>query len=160
MELQKKDNRILALEDQLRLQKQSTSDNSSNASEVQLKNEIQVLQAGLRKEEEKISSLLALNNSLTKDNNRLTAQFNDLKSNTSSLPKGQEGPESSKNNNLQSKIDDLDAELKFAKIDCNLSRADAKQIISNFRQRKDLLQESLNTLNTLSHSNNITIQKS
>lgn len=157
MELQSKDNRILALEDQIKTPKKDIpDDNISNNLDNQ--KEIESLQADIRKADEKNSGLLTLNNSLTKDNNRLTSQVNELKSNTA-ISEGQKKTERSRNDILQNKIDDLDAKLIFAKIDCNLSRADAKQIISNSRQRKDLLQESLNALNNLSHSSNLSVQK-
>ena len=158
IELQNKDNMILALEDKIKIQKTGTPNNFSNPLDIRLKKELKLLQADVKKQEERVFSLLALNNSLTKDNNRLTAQLNDLRSNTA-VSTGQERTKGGKSDNLQNKIDGLEAELIFAKIDCNLSRADAKQIISNFRQRKDLLQESLNALRNLSHSKNVTIQK-
>ena len=62
-------------------------------------------------------------------------------------------------NALQEKIQYLNADLYFAKIDCNLTRADAQQIISNARQRKELLSESLTMLNTLSAYGDASIQK-
>ena len=62
-------------------------------------------------------------------------------------------------NSLEQKVQDLNADLYFAKVDCNLSRADAQQIISNARQRKELLSESLAMLTSLSASGDAGIQK-
>ncbi len=54
---------------------------------------------------------------------------------------------------------DTDAALRLAEVDCNLTRADARAIISNSRQRKALLEESLKILNTLSKSSNTRVQQ-
>ena len=59
---------------------------------------------------------------------------------------------------LESKIEELTADLNFAQVDCNLKRVDANQIISNSRQRRDLLTQSLVSLNTLAKANNPAIQ--
>ncbi|MFT3936564.1 MAG: hypothetical protein QM726_23265 [Chitinophagaceae bacterium] len=60
---------------------------------------------------------------------------------------------------LEKQVDDLNAALYFAKIDCNLSRTDARQMISNAKQRKQLLSESLTMLNSLAKSGDAGIQK-
>jgi len=58
-----------------------------------------------------------------------------------------------------SKIKSLSADLSFSQVDCNLTRADAKQIISNSRQRRELLNEALTILNNLTKSENAEIRK-
>jgi hypothetical protein len=50
-------------------------------------------------------------------------------------------------------------QLRFAQIDCNLSRADARQVVYNDRQRQDLLADALRMLNDLSKSNDPGIQR-
>ncbi len=60
---------------------------------------------------------------------------------------------------LNDKIDGLNAELSLAKIDCNLTRANGKDIIYNSRQRRDLLEESLTSLKNLANSGNPVIQR-
>lgn len=64
-----------------------------------------------------------------------------------------------KTKTLQLEIDKLHSDLAFAEVDCNLIRADSKRIISNSRQRKELLTEVLNRLNKLSQSENIAVQQ-
>jgi hypothetical protein len=49
-------------------------------------------------------------------------------------------------------------ELLFAQADCNMSRADSRQIVYNARQRKDLLMDALTTLNGLARSPHAEIQ--
>ncbi len=159
MELQTKNKAILALENQIKIQSQVIPDNNTlSATEIRLNGEIETLKSDLEKEKEKSSNLVTLNNSLSKDNNQLTVMLTEVKSNVAKS-ENQERADRSKNDLLQNKISDLNAELIFAKIDCNLTRANASQIISNSRQRRDLLQESLTQLNNLSSSNSVSIQK-
>jgi hypothetical protein len=60
---------------------------------------------------------------------------------------------------LERKAGQLSEELRFAQVDCNLSRADARQIVYNARQRKDLLTDALTTLNDLARSPDPDVQK-
>lgn len=60
---------------------------------------------------------------------------------------------------LTSKIEELEAALRLAEVNCNLTRADAREIIYNSKQRKALLENSLNILRNLSASPNQTVQK-
>lgn len=60
---------------------------------------------------------------------------------------------------LQQKVDVLDAELRLARVDCNLTRVDAAQIISNSRQRKQLLSEASGILSSLSNYEDADIKK-
>lgn len=59
----------------------------------------------------------------------------------------------------QEKLAELEASLRLAQVDCNLTRADGREIISSSKQRKALLEESLRILNNLSTSNNISVQQ-
>jgi hypothetical protein len=57
-----------------------------------------------------------------------------------------------KNVALEKETLELADQLRFAEVDCNLSRADARQVVYNDRQRQDLLSEALHILNDLSGS--------
>lgn len=54
---------------------------------------------------------------------------------------------------------ELSDELRFAQVDCNLSRADARQMVYNAKQRKDLLTDALAALNDLARSQDPEVQK-
>lgn len=57
------------------------------------------------------------------------------------------------------KIQQLNDEIQLAKISCNLTRADAQQIISNSKERKELLTDALQSLINLSKSSNPEIRQ-
>ena len=63
------------------------------------------------------------------------------------------------NTALEHKPSGLSDELRFAQVDCNLSRADARQVVYNAKQRKDLLTDALTTLNDLARSQDPEVQK-
>lgn len=98
---------------------------------------------------------------LTETNNALKEQYDQLKQraeqnkNTASA----EADLKTRNNSLQQKIDDLNAELRLAQVDCNISRVDATQIISNAKQRKQLLSEASSILTDLSTVNNADVRQ-
>ena len=122
-------------------------------------NEVESLpafQSGERRQRDSIRILLAAYKTLITDNNHLTDQVTKLASNKN---KQDDDPTGDQVNLLNGQIDDLNAELILQRIDCNLTRANGKDIIYNARQRKDLLQESLASLKTLSTSNNPLIQR-
>ena len=60
---------------------------------------------------------------------------------------------------LEQKTAALATALSFAQIDCNLDRADVQQMVSNARQRKELLSVSLEALKALAMSGDETTQK-
>lgn len=60
---------------------------------------------------------------------------------------------------LEKRINDLNAEIRFAQVDCSIARVDATQIISNARQRKILLADALTTLNNLSATGVATVKR-
>lgn len=66
---------------------------------------------------------------------------------------------SEKNVESETKLEVLTADVSFAQVDCNLVRVDANQIISNAKQRRLLLMESLRILNSLIKSGNADIQQ-
>ena len=53
----------------------------------------------------------------------------------------------------------LSDDLRFAEVDCNLVRADARQVIYTDKQRKELLTDALTTLNELVKSPDAETQK-
>ncbi len=96
---------------------------------------------------------------LKADNNNLVSQVTEYKKSSSLQKEDAKAAAENKINTLEEKIQNLNADLYFAKIDCNLTRADAQQIISNARQRKELLSESLTMLNMLAASGDAGTQK-
>ena len=116
------------------------------------------LQRDVRIQQDSLNNIVNLYNAATKANKNLTTQLNKLQAGAnSSNALAEVMPE--KINSLNQQIDDLNAELALSHIDCNLTRANGKDIIYNSRQRKDLLEESLRSLKNLSASDNPTIQR-
>ncbi|MEO7533932.1 MAG: hypothetical protein ABIU30_08805 [Ferruginibacter sp.] len=151
LELDNKNHQIIALENQIKNQQNSLANNTTGTtSPTQFEQQVTALRANLSKEKESTAAQLYINS-------RLTTQLIELKASYASVDEKRK-LEQGVNDILIDKLDDLDAKLLLAKIDCNLSRADAKQIISNSKQRKELLQESLSTLNSLAHSSNPSVQ--
>ncbi len=104
--------------------------------------------------ESKVALLNNANNSLKEENDRLVKQKADggkTQNNAEQLLK-------EKSIAMQQKIEDLNTEIQLVKVDCNLNRVDATQIISNSKQRKQLLNEASNILINLSASNNSNIK--
>jgi len=99
---------------------------------------------------------------------RLQQEHNNLQASYAALKKLPVAASNNNNSNatnnaavaaLEQQLSASTAELNFAKIDCNLARADAQQIISNARQRKELLTEALTMLRTMEGNTDATIQK-
>ena len=157
MSVQSKDDTIKNLLSQLRFQNQLKKYDSPVEQYIQPGTEIESLQSNVKKQRDSIKILSSVYNSLIKDNSNLTNQLNKLKLNNNTPDEDLLMPD--KINTLNDKIDDLNAELVFARVDCNLTRANGKDIIYNSRQRKDLLQESLLSLKYLSKSDNPVIQR-
>lgn len=153
---QNKDNTINDLLSQLRFQNQLKKYDLPVEQNIQPNTEIESLQSNVKKQRDSIKILLTVYNSLIKDNSSLANQLNKLKQNKNTP---EADPMPGKINSLNDKIDDLNAEVVLARVDCNLTRANGKDIIYNSRQRKDLLQESLGSLKNLSSSNNPVIQR-
>ena len=105
--------------------------------------------------ENKVYLLTSTNYILKQDNEKfLKGQTDALKSNNTS-----DVAFKNKTAALQQKVDVLDAELRLARVDCNLTRVDAAQIISNSRQRKELLSEASGILSSLSKYEDADIKK-
>ncbi len=60
---------------------------------------------------------------------------------------------------MEQQLQEMNADLSFSTVDCNLSRADVNQIIYNGKQRKALLQQALDILTSLKKSSDEEIQK-
>jgi hypothetical protein len=90
-----------------------------------------------------------------KSGSALKDQVFNLRSNNEALQTrlvtddGPGGGANAKTAALQRQSAQLNDDLRFAEVDCSLSRADAKQVVYNSRQRKELLTDALTTLNEL-----------
>lgn len=155
MDVQTKSDSIANLRDQLKFQNQFSRNSFTQVPAYQNNTEIQSLQADIKTQKDSLENLLALYNSVTKDKRNLETLLNKVKS----TPPVDANQTPDKIKSLNDKIDDLYAELSLSKIDCNLTRANGKDIIFNSRQRKDLLQESLTSLKNLANSDNPIIQR-
>ena len=155
-ELQQKNNQLLTLENSLK----SMDKEKSNSTTVQKNDVEESNSSALRKSiadlENKVYLLTSTNYILKQDNEKfLRTQTEPAKSNTSSS----DVILKNKNLTLQRNIDMLDAELRLARVECNLTRVDASQIISNSRQRKELLSEASGILTSLSKYDDADIKK-
>lgn len=153
---QRKDDTIQNLLSQLKFQSQLKKYDFPTEQSRHVDTEVELLRSNVKRQTDSIKILLTVYNSLIKDNNSLTSQLNNLKLNKitqddASVP--------DKINSLNNKIDDLNVDLAFAEIDCNLTRVNGKDIVYNSRQRKDLLTESLRSLKNLSNSSNPMVQR-
>lgn len=156
-ELLEKDNRIAELEHQLKAKTNiPAAGTTENNDDLERRNEN--LRTALNVMDTKVGVLTKLTNELKQDNDRLTSQLKEQHT-AKGTTENTEATLQVRNATLQRRLEELTTELSFAKVDCNLSRADAKQIISNSRQRKDLLTEALHALNVLSKSDNIAVQQ-
>ena len=153
-ELQQKNNQLLTLENSIK------SMGKEKGSVVQ-KNDIQegnssALKKSITDLENKVYLLTSTNYILKQDNEKfLKAQTNAAKTNSSDNDPNLKNKAIA----LQKNVDMLDAELRLARVDCNLSRVDASQIISNSRQRKELLSEASGILTSLSKYDDAEIKK-
>ncbi|MEP6746342.1 MAG: hypothetical protein ABJB86_01380 [Bacteroidota bacterium] len=140
--------------------KDITPPKSAGTDEAQ-KGEIDLLKTAFNDQQKDYQAALEKYNRLKAENNSLATQVVELKKSASAQAENLNASTAAENkiNSLEQKVQNLNADLYFAKVDCNLSRADAQQIISNARQRKELLSESLAMLNNLSASGDASIQK-
>jgi hypothetical protein len=102
------------------------------------------------------------NNQLTalhQANENLQSRLKEADHTTASSSDAQKTALNTKNAALERKSEELADELRFAEVDCNLSRADARQIVYNSRQRNELLTDALTTLTQLAKSPDAEIQK-
>lgn len=155
-ELMTKTNRVTTLENSLSALEKKTADipsqllfnrNSKFADSVKLVANINVL-------ENKVATLTSTINSLKQDNDRLQKFQNENDKNIISSEAVQR-----EKIILQQRLDFLNAELQLARVDCNLSRVDAAQIISTAKQRKMLLNEASSILTDLSATGNTEVKR-
>ncbi len=155
-EIQARNSHITTLENQITAlqNKKSTTGvaNPNNADNTQ--QSLIESQATISTLEKKVAALTAANATLEK-----TARVN-----ADALEQAKKPAENSAASNnqtalLEKKVSDLNAEIRLAQVDCNLSRADVTQIISSEKQRKALLTDALNTLNTLASTGDATMRR-
>lgn len=111
-----------------------------------------------------ITSLKATINKQQSENDNLSQNIKSLNTTISNLQSKLAAKETNSNQNQTSsadleKIQQLNDEIQLAKISCNLTRADAQQIISNSKERKALLTDALQSLINLSRSSNPEIRQ-
>lgn len=146
-ELMEKSSRIASLEATM-MRQQNMKPVMENSNTAALLENIAAL-------ESKLTALHTSNAGLKQENERLQQLQADMLKNAGSAEKILK----EKNISLQQRIDDLDAEIQLVKVDCNLNRVDATQIISNAKQRRQLLNEASDILTNLSASSNAEISR-
>jgi predicted nucleic acid-binding Zn-ribbon protein len=155
-ELMTKTNRVTTLENSLSAMEKKMEEipaqvtaslNAKFADSIKFVANINVL-------ENKIAGLTANLNNLRQENDKLEKQLAESsKTATASDALLRE------KNNLQQRINSLNAELQLATVDCTLTRADAAQAISNNKQRKVLLGEASSILTDLSATGNAEVKR-
>ncbi|MEP7144118.1 MAG: hypothetical protein ABI707_14645 [Ferruginibacter sp.] len=152
-DLQEKNRRITLLEAELKTIT-ATKENAMKHPAGDINN-LTKLKEDIAGQANRIAVLTGDNNNLKKDNDRLIKEQNNASKNVSP------GELTLKNKtvSLQQKIDELNTELQLAHVDCNLSRIDAGKIISNSRQRKELLDEASGILTSLAKSDDPVTKK-
>ncbi|MEO6316375.1 MAG: hypothetical protein ABIU63_05100 [Chitinophagaceae bacterium] len=157
-EISRKEDEISRLGMQLKAyQSGSVLASSAGASEAD-KGEIELLKTAFTTQQNEYAALKSNFTQLKSDNNQLSAQIVQLRK-SPVVPAERAPAADNKVNELEQQLQTMNADLYFARIDCNMARADAQQIISNARQRKELLSESLAMLSNLSKSDDAAIQK-
>ena len=135
---------------------------SSGITEAQ-KGETQLLKTAFADQQKEFDILKEKYNRLKTDNSAVLSQMADLKKPVAPAVSNGQITErkvaENKISGLEQQVTELNADLYFAKIDCNMARTDAQQMISNARQRKELLSESLVMLTNLSRSEDADIQR-
>ena len=158
-ELLLKDNDISRLQTEIKvLQGREPVSLKTSGTEEAQKGENELLKTAFTDQQKEYDELKDKYNRLKTDNSSLAMQLTDLKK-AALQPEKINDVKDNRVEKLEQQVDDLNADLYFARIDCNLTRTDAQQIISNARQRKELLSESLVMLNSLSKSPDADIQK-
>lgn len=147
-ELVQKNNRILMLE--------ASAKPMATQTAVSLPNDqSELLNRKLAELEGTVNSYANVNTSLKQENEKLQKlqNENNRKNNSNEMMLKDKGVL------LQQKVEALNAELQLAHVDCNLSRVDAAQIISNAKQRKQLLSEASSILTNLSMTGSDDLKK-
>ena len=150
-ELNMQNNLIASLENKLRMKTTEIGNGELFQSGKQKKASKNNPEAEIAQMEEQATQLLNINENLKTQNESLSAQLNGLRQSGSSEDALRLAART-RMSKMEEEIADLQAELNFARVDCSLSRADVKKIISNSRQRKELLADAMKTLQTLAGS--------
>ena len=155
-ELMTKTNRVATLENSLSAMEKKMEEipaqvtanlNAKFADSIKFVANINVL-------ENKIAGLMANINNLKQQNDQLEKQLtesNKTAANSEALLR--------EKNNLQQRLNSVNAELQLATVDCNLTRVDATQIISSAKQRKLLLSEASSILTDLSATGSAEVKR-
>ncbi len=161
-DLAKKDNELARMETELKsLRGKSFVPTASVGADEAQKGEIELLKTAFDDQQKEYNDVKEKYSRLKTENGNLAAEIVDYKKTAAAQGEKETAGNvaETKINALEQKVQDLNADVYFARVDCNLARADAQQIISNARQRKELLSESLAMLNSLSASGDAGIQK-
>lgn len=149
-ELRRKEMEIVNLNNLLQVNKTYTRNSLPADYKKMIKQQDTVLNKVLVSERQKNENLKNYNTRLQQDYDRLNEELQTLR-----------------NTNAQNQIaasatvskEELNEQVNLAKADCYLARADTKKIISNDKQRRELLQNALQILNTLSQSGNLSVRQ-
>jgi hypothetical protein len=155
-ELRDKNGRIATLEATIKSLETKKEIQTPEQKESSSNEDLATLKAEMAAQQNRVSALTILNSSLKQDNEKLLRQQND---GTKAVAEAAETALRSKAATLQQRVEALNAELGLAMVDCNLSRVDAAQIISNSKQRKQLLTEASGILTGLANSEDVAIKK-
>ncbi len=152
-ELMQKTNKIALLESNIQLMSRQAAKGQNNVADEPEKNH--------ESETENAALLESKVNELTTGNQRLQQEIERLRKQPLTEAAKNNSSEQillTKNTALQQKVNAINAELQLVRVDCNLSRVDATQIISNSKQRKQLLSEASSILTDLSASSDADIR--
>ena len=145
-EMLAKQKRIESLENDLKAWQLNLYNNNHSSVNELLKQDNTILQSAYKEQDKKIATLTTANMALKLENDKLRTQPSD----TRKVTDAGDNTNKEKYAAMERQISELNAEIRLSQVDCNLSRADAQQIISNSKQRKVLLSDALNLLNGLS----------
>jgi chromosome segregation ATPase len=155
-----KENRIIDLENELaaaRLKTPVITSPVTSTGDV-LQEENNDLKRQLDEALNKTSNLQNQLTALKRENNQLAVQLSQANGTATASASGAEALKN-RNTELERRILEQNLALSFMQVDCNLARVDAQQVISNARQRKELLLQTLGILNGLAISPDAAIRK-
>jgi len=152
-ELRDKNNKIALLETTIK--EMATKTKIADEPIAKEKDDVIALRRNIADQNNKVAALVTINSTLKQDNDKLLKLESDYVKNISAG----DAANKNKTTSLQQKVDALNAELRLAQVDCNLSRVDAGQIISTSKQRKQLLSEASGILTNMANSEDVIIKK-
>ncbi len=158
-ELERKEEELTRLQATVKNLQASSVDIIKPGTDEAQKGETALLKTAFADQQNEYNDLKAKYNRLKTENNNMAAQVVEYKKIAAAQAENITNIAENKINTLQEKVQELNADMYFTRIDCNLARADAKQLISNAKQRKELLSESLSMLNNLAASGDAGTQK-